>query len=72
MEDLTEVLGCLMVNDVKTQTETDALQHPATQSNIEDLFRTIDVKHTGKIDFEGFKKFYDTILIAGTTTIKQI
>lgn len=71
MEDLKAVLGCLMVNETKSQVDSEAEQHPATQSNIEDLFRAIDVEKAGQIDFEGFKKFYDTLLLSGTTTVRK-
>jgi hypothetical protein len=71
MDDMKCVLGCLMVNDMKSQSDDDAQQHPATLSNIEELFVAIDVEKAGKIDFEGFRKFYDTLLLSGTTTIKQ-
>lgn len=71
MDDLKCVLGCLMVNETKSQMSNEAEQHPATQSNIEDLFRAIDVEKAGKIDFEGFKKFYDTLLLSGTTTVRK-
>jgi Ca2+-binding EF-hand superfamily protein len=70
MDDMKCVLGCLMVNETKTLTDGDAEQHPATLSNIEELFCAIDVEKAGKIDFEGFRKFYETILLSGTTTIK--
>jgi Ca2+-binding EF-hand superfamily protein len=60
-----------MVNETKSQTDGDAQQHPATLSNIEELFCAIDVKQTGQIDFEGFQKFYETLLLSGTTTINR-
>ena len=72
MDDMKCVLGCLMVNETKSQIEGDAAeQHPATLSNIEELFCAIDVEKTGQIDFEGFRKFYETILLSGTTTINR-
>jgi hypothetical protein len=71
MDDLKAVLGCLMVNETKGQTNGDVEQHPATAANIEDLFRAIDVEKVGKIDFDGFKKFYDALLLSGTTSVRK-
>ena len=36
-------------------------------SSIEDLFSAIDVANDGRIDFEEFKVFYETVLVYSTT-----
>jgi hypothetical protein len=44
----------------------DATSTSAT-SSVEDLFAAIDVAKDGRIDFEEFKVFYETVLVYSTT-----
>jgi Ca2+-binding EF-hand superfamily protein len=55
MEDLKLVVGCLIANDRQNQSEI-------TAGNVEELFHTIDQTNKGKISYEEFKTFYDTVL----------
>ena len=56
MEDLKLVVGCLMADDIQQSNSQ------ITVGNVEELFHTIDQQNKGKISFEEFKTFYQTVL----------
>lgn len=55
MEDLKLAIGCLLAEEIGSNSQI-------TVGNVEELFHTIDLDHTGKINFEEFKTFYETVL----------
>jgi Ca2+-binding EF-hand superfamily protein len=55
MEDLKLVVGCLMAEDIDGSSQI-------TVGNVEELFHTMDQNHSGKVSYEEFKDFYDTVL----------
>jgi hypothetical protein len=75
LEELKLIVGCLLVDEIKSTAtapenggagaETTAAG-AITVKHIEDLFHTIDQDGTGKIDFEEFNVFFETILRSPT------
>jgi Ca2+-binding EF-hand superfamily protein len=61
MEDLKLVVGCLLAEEIETNPQI-------TAGNVEELFHTIDQDHKGKISFEEFKTFYETVLKSKTAS----
>jgi Ca2+-binding EF-hand superfamily protein len=55
MEDLKLAVGCLMAEEIEDNSQI-------TVSNVEELFHTMDQNHSGKVSYEEFKSFYDTVL----------
>jgi Ca2+-binding EF-hand superfamily protein len=55
MEDLKLVVGCLMAEEIDGSSQI-------TVGNVEELFHTMDQNHSGKVSYEEFKDFYDTVL----------
>lgn len=66
MEDLKLVVGCLMADDIQ-QTNPQI-----TVGNVEELFHTIDLEKNGKINFEEFKTFYQTVLKSSQPTASGV
>lgn len=67
LEELKLVVGCLMVDEINDLNSLEALDnHPASVKNIEYLFNTIDLAKNGRIDFDEFKIFYNTIMLTST------
>jgi Ca2+-binding EF-hand superfamily protein len=55
MEDMKLVVGCLMAEEIDGSSQI-------TVGNVEELFHTMDQNHSGKVNYEEFKDFYDTVL----------
>lgn len=55
------MIGCIALDEADGNGE-----NVASVPNIENLFKSIDVTNRGRIDFEEFKKFYETVLIASS------
>lgn len=55
MEDLKLVVGCLLAEEIESNSQI-------TDKNVEELFHTIDQDNKGKISFEEFKTFYETVM----------
>ena len=67
MDELTIVVGCLLQDDTRPISLNASEWNGPVNYNIEELFHTIDLNHDGKIDFDEFKTFYETILLHSTT-----
>lgn len=65
LDELKQIVGCLMIDDISQSTDSPQSFGGMTNS-IEELFRAMDVKKTGIIDFDEFRLFYHTVLYQAT------
>ena len=65
MEDIKLVVGCLLAEDIQNQSKFDQTE-PITVNHVEELFRAIDQEKRGKINFEEFQVFFNTVLRSTT------
>lgn len=63
MEDIKLVVGCLLAEDIQNQSNQ---TEPITVKNVEELFNTLDQEKRGKINFEEFQIFFNTVLRSTT------
>jgi len=63
LEDIKLVVGCLLAEDIQNQSNQG---EPITVKNVEELFHTIDQEKRGKINFEEFQVFFNTVLRSTT------
>lgn len=66
LEELKVAVACLL-QDESTPLLVTGLDGTTTTSSIEELFSAIDVSKDGRIDFDEFKTFYETVLVYSTT-----